>query len=141
MNPPLVFGPIAHHLTDLGALNTSNLLVRDIIQGKPVPPTGAFLFTDVRDLALAHVRAMEVPEAGGKRFFVTAGKYSNKQVEDAIRETHPEIKGLAGDAVDDLDRCVYGYDNSRAREVLGIKFRSLKDSVGDTATSLLELGA
>ena len=107
-----------------------------------MPPTGSFLFTDVRDLALAHVRAMELPEAGGKRFFVTAGLYSNKQVEDVIRETHPGIAGrLPKDTVDDMSRCSYSYDNRRVREILGIEFRSLKESVGDTVASLLELGA
>lgn len=105
-------------------------------------PTGSFLFIDVRDLALAHVRAMELPEAGGKRFFVTAGKYSNKQVEDAIKETHPEIAGrLAEGTVDDMERCTYGYDNSRVTEILKIKFKPLKESVGDTVSSLLERGA
>uniref|UniRef100_A0A8H7KDT0 NAD-dependent epimerase/dehydratase domain-containing protein n=1 Tax=Bionectria ochroleuca TaxID=29856 RepID=A0A8H7KDT0_BIOOC len=91
INPPLVYGPIAHHLENLDRLNTSNLNIRDIIQGKykdnPLPPTGTFLFTDVRDLALAHVRAIEVPEAGGKRFFVVAGHCSHKQIVDGLRKT------------------------------------------------------
>lgn len=107
-----------------------------------MPPTGTYIFTDVRDLALAHVRAMEVPEAGGRRFLVTAGLYSNKQLVDTIGETHPEVaERLPKDTVDDMPDCVYGYDNSRAWEVLGIEFRSFKECIGDTVTSLLEHGA
>ena len=34
MNPPLVFGPVVHHLSTLSSLNTSNQLVRDMTQGK-----------------------------------------------------------------------------------------------------------
>lgn len=145
MNPPFVFGPIAHHLPSLDSLNTSNLRIRDIVQGKMrdgVPPTGLFLFTDVRDLALAHVRAIEVPEAGGKRFLITAGYFTNKDLVDAVRERHPEIsERLPTDPVDDLPKDVYGFDNSRVKDVLGIKFRTIQESIGDTASSLIELGA
>lgn len=146
MNPPLVYGPIAHHLENLNGLNTSNQRIRDFIQGKfsndELPPTGTFLFTDVRDLALAHVRSIEVAEAGGKRFFMTAGHCSNKQIVDVIKETHPDLAPrLPKDPVDDFPDDVYGYDNSRARELLGIPFRSLRDCIGDTTESLLELGA
>jgi len=35
---------------------------------------------------------------------------------------------------------VYKYDNSRTIEVLGIKFRSLKESVVDTVKSLHTVG-
>jgi nucleoside-diphosphate-sugar epimerase len=146
MNPPLVFGPIAHHLDNLDSLNTSNEAIRDFIQGKIIgdelPPTGSFLFTDVRDLALAHVRAIEIPEAGGKRFFITAGHYSLKAVVEAIRTTHPELASkLPKNPIDDTPAGLYGYDNSRAREILGIEFTSLEKSIGDTTASLLSLGA
>lgn len=146
VNPPLVFGPIAHHLESLDRLNTSSQRVRDFIQGKitsnELPPTGVFLWVDVRDLALAHVRALEVPEAGGKRFFITAGYFSNKAVVEAIRETHPELASkLPSAPIDDFPADVYGYDNSRARELLGIQFRSLQASIGDTTASILKLGA
>lgn len=43
-----------------------------------LPPTGTFLWVDVRDVALAHMRAIQVPEAGNKRFFVVAGHCSSK---------------------------------------------------------------
>lgn len=146
INPPLVYGPVAHHLENLDRLNTSNLIIRDIIQGKykdnPLPPTGTFLFTDVRDLTLAHVRAIEVPEAGGKRFFVVAGHGPHKQIVDGLRKTHPGLSSrLPENPQDDFPTDVYGYDNSRAREIHGIDFKPLQDCIKDTATSLLGLGA
>lgn len=146
MNPPLVYGPIAHHLESLEGLNTSNQTVRDFVQGRilgdELPPTGTFLFTDVRDLALAHVKAIEIPEAGGKRFFITAGHYSLKSLVEAIRATHPELASkLPKNPIDDTPADVYGYDNSRAREILGINFTSLGKCIGDTTTSLLQLAA
>lgn len=56
-----------------------------------LPPTGTFLWTDVRDLALAHIRAAELPDAAGKRFFIVAGYFSNRGIADAIREGCPEL--------------------------------------------------
>lgn len=146
MNPPLVYGPVAHNLESLDKLNTSNLKIRDFIQGKitedKLPPTGTFLFTDVRDLALAHVRAIEVDDAGGKRFFITGGHCSNKRIVDAIRKTHPElISKLPKNPVDDFPDDVYGFNNSRAKDILGVEFRSLESCIGDTTASLLGLGA
>ena len=93
MNPPIVLGPIIHYLNNLDALNTSNQRVRDIMTGKAkdeIPPTGVFIWTDVRDLALAHVKAMELPEAGSKRFFVTAGYFNNREIANILRDTYPE---------------------------------------------------
>ena len=146
INPPLVFGPIVHYLNSLDALNTSNHRIRDFIQGKAkdrIPPTSVHLWADVRDVALAHVRAIEVPEAGGNRFFVVAGHYTNKRIVDAIRETHPELAPNLPppDPRDDLPADIYDYDNKKSREVLGLQYRSLKESVGDTVKSLLEVGA
>ena len=136
---------MAHYLNSLEALNTSNERIRDLIQGKykeQLPPTGTFLWVDVRDAALAHVRAIEVPEAGGNRFFVTAGYYSNKEIADVIRETHPEFASkLPGDNVpSDFPKDVYGYSNKKSVEILGIKYHSLKQSISDTVDTLLAVG-
>lgn len=149
MCPPLVLGPIVPYLqSDLDNLNTSNQRIAAIVTGKAkesLPPTGTFIWTDVRDLALAHVKAMEVDGAGGKRFFITAGRYSNEEIADVIRDAHPELKekvpakGVKGGEYP--EEGVYGVDNSRSKEVLGIKYRSLKESVEDTVKSLKEIGA
>ena len=37
---------------------------------------------DVRDVALAHVRALEVPEAGGQRFITAGGAYCWQDVRE-----------------------------------------------------------
>ena len=145
LNPSMAFGPVAAQQMRGGALNTSNSRILDFIEGKAkqyLPKSDTFLWVDVRDAALGHVRAIEVPEAGGKRIFLTAGYYSNKRIVDAIRETHPELESKLPsiDIPDDLPVDVYGYDNSRARELLGLEFHSLKDSIGDTVTSLLATG-
>lgn len=57
-----------------------------------LPPTGTFIWVDVRDLALAHVKAAELPDAANKRFYVTAGHFSNEEAADIMRDNFPELK-------------------------------------------------
>jgi len=146
MCPPLVLGPIVHYLNSLSALNTSNQRVRNLITGQnktEIAETGVFIWVDVRDLALAHVKAIETLEAAGKRFFITAGYFSNKEIAEIIRKNFPEYENeLPGKDIkggDYPEGGLYRYDNSRVREVLGIKFLSLEESIVDLVKSLKDL--
>ncbi|EXJ90270.1 dihydroflavonol-4-reductase [Capronia coronata CBS 617.96] len=145
INPPLVFGPVVHYLNSLDAINTSNATIRDMIEGKckdAIPPSTGFLWVDVRDVALAHVKAMETSAAGGKRFFVTGGHMSNGIVASIIRKEFPEFADrLPADIDTSLPADIFGYDNSRSKEILGIEYRKLEDTVRDTVKSLLAVGA
>ncbi|KAF2971764.1 hypothetical protein GQX73_g1879 [Xylaria multiplex] len=144
INCTYVFGPIQRKLASLEAMNVSNHCIRDMIQGKlkngfklrvPVPT-----WVDVRDVAQAHLRAMTVPRAGGNRFYVVGGYFSNKQIADIIRERFPSLAHrLPADALDDLPDDVFGFDNSRSREILGINYTSLEKSISDTVQSILNL--
>ncbi|KAI0602331.1 NAD dependent epimerase/dehydratase [Biscogniauxia sp. FL1348] len=146
--PPLVFGPVVHHLNSLSAINTSNERFVQLIQGKwksEIPPTGVYLWVDVRDVALAHVNAMERPEAGGKRFFITAGNFSNRDLVAAARKNFPSLASqLPDESVkggEYPEEGVYGYDNSRATKILGIEWIPLEKSATDTIKSLQDIGA
>ena len=146
--PPLVLGPIVPYLqSDIENLNTSNQRIAAILTGKAktdVPPTGTFIWTDVRDLALAHVDAVEREEAAGKRFFITAGHFSNNEIVEIIRDAYPDLadKLPAKDAEGGRypEGGVYNYNNSRSKEILGVKYRSLKESVLDTVRTLKQIG-
>ncbi|OQE41845.1 hypothetical protein PENCOP_c004G06626 [Penicillium coprophilum] len=145
INPPLVFGPVVHYLNSLETINTSNQRMRNLIQGQmkeKIAPTGNFLWVDVRDVALAHVRAIEVAEAGGQRFFVTAGFFSNKKLADIIRETHPQLESTLppADSPSDFPENIYEIDNTKSQKVLGLNYRPLKQTVSDTVDSLLAVG-
>ena len=124
----------------------SNRLIRDMVLGKlrdALPPTApVFTWVDVREVALAHVRALTVSRAGGNRFYVVGGHFSTKRVADIIRSSYPDLAGKLppAEAKDDFPDDVHGFDNRRSREVLGLDYRSLKDSVRDTVDSILALG-
>ncbi|POS78915.1 ketoreductase [Diaporthe helianthi] len=153
INNTYTFGPIQRQLPTLDAINTSNLRIRDLVQGKMraglEPTAPVFTWVDVRDVALAHVRAMTRPAAGGQRFYVVGGHFSNKRLADVMRVGFPDELGAAGphgaaklppaeEVVDDLPGDVYGFDNGRSRGVLGIEYRGLEESVVDTVRSILE---
>lgn len=144
INPPFVFGPVIGYLNSLESLNTSNQIITDFALGKKkddTSPKEQTLWVDVRDVALAHVKAIEVAEAGGKRFFTTEGFLSNKELVDTIREIQPKYASNLPDygEVGNIPR-PYEINNSRVRNLLGIEFKSIKESVGDTLASLAKVG-
>jgi len=145
--PPLVLGPIVHYLNSLDSLNTSNQRIRDIVQGKAkdeIPETGTFLWTDVRDLALAHVLAAEKEEAANKRFFIVTGYFSNKEIAQIVAKDYPQYKDRLPTkdtpGGDYPEGGVYKFNNSRSKEVLGLTYRSLDDSIKDTVKSFQAVG-
>ena len=141
--PPVVWGPVAHKVVSLESLPTSPATFYSLIDGSlQEPPQTAFWpFVDVRDVALAHLKGYEVPEAAGQRFFTTGGRYSWQMVCDILRENIPEIKDKVpvGRPGTGLGAEVYKVDASKAESVLGIKFRPLEEVVIDAAKSLIEL--
>lgn len=96
-----------------------------------------------QDLALAHVRAMEIEEAANKRFFVTAGYFSNRQIAKVIRDNFPELRDqLPGEGTpggDLPEGGMLGYDNSQAVDLLGLTFRPLETCIIDSAKSIQQM--
>ena len=125
-------------------VNTSNQRTRNLMTGaskSACPPTGNFFWVDVRDIALAHAMAMEKSEAGGKRFFIVAGRFCNKEIAEIMSEEFPAFRDRlpSGEALksgDYPEQGTSGFDNSRSIEVLGMKYRGLRECIVDTVKSL-----
>ncbi|KAM0188279.1 hypothetical protein ACHAPI_010675 [Fusarium lateritium] len=145
INPPMIYGPVKYPVKSLDSVNTSNQLLASIISGKQkdgLPPTGLPLWVDVRDVALAHVKAMETEGAAGKRFFVTAGHYSNMDLYRILYENFAELRdrlpdetNKGGDPSPVLKS--FGYDNTQATTILGMEWIPYKKTIIDSAKSLL----
>ena len=87
---------------------------------------------------------MEKDAAANKRFFITAGYFSNKEIAQIIKKHYPQYKDLPSDSTPGGDypqEGIYKYENKRVIETLGMKFRSLEDSIVDTVKSLQAVGA
>ncbi|KAK6956095.1 hypothetical protein Daesc_001365 [Daldinia eschscholtzii] len=145
INCTYTFGPVQRNLPSLEVMNASNHRIRDMLQGKmkeELPSTApVFTFVDVRDVARAHLKAITVPEAGGNRFYIVGGHFSNKRIVDSIRKSYPKFgeRLPPEDAPDDFPADVYGFNNGKSVKTLGLDYNSLEESVKDTVQSILDL--
>ena len=140
----MIYGPVAHNLSSLSSLNTSNTRFRDLISGAcrdACPPTGLYFWVDVRDLALAHVLSVEKSAAANQRLFVVAGEYSNEEIVSYIEKFYPEYKdklpqgeALKPGKLGEESRC--GFENGKSVSVLGMEYRGLGECVKDLVGSL-----
>ncbi|KAH6686687.1 ketoreductase [Plectosphaerella plurivora] len=141
--PPMIYGPVKSHAKSLDSVNTSNQFLAEVLQGKHkdgLPPTSFPTWVDVRDVALAHVLAMEREEAAGKRFLVAAGNYSNVELAKTVyenfpdlREKLPEEKNFGGAPFPAPH--LFGLDTSRVEKILGIKYIPYEKTVIDAVKS------
>ncbi|KZT41443.1 NAD(P)-binding protein [Sistotremastrum suecicum HHB10207 ss-3] len=150
--PPRLHGPFTREqpITSTSDLST-NVMVLALISGPigrslpPVPPRP--LFCDVRDVAKAHVRALECPpKRYRKRILLCAGHFTQTQaVEHLSKSRHASsIQKLLPEAgkPKPLPGPVCTFDMELSRKLLGMKEEDLiswQDSLDDTVESLLDL--
>ncbi|KAH7187075.1 hypothetical protein BKA60DRAFT_548464 [Fusarium oxysporum] len=141
MNPPLILGPPAPWLASMDSINTSNERLRDLFQGQwktELPPTASWYWVDVRDVALAHVRALERLDAGGRRFFLMQGRMSNAQIAQVAADEYPQLKDkIPKTLVDDTPADLWEADTAPSRDVLGLEYRDLNTCIVDSLQLLI----
>ncbi|KAJ4854165.1 3-beta hydroxysteroid dehydrogenase/isomerase family domain-containing protein [Trichoderma breve] len=140
--PPFIYGPLIHHVGSTKELNTSSNDIYRLFNGseQEVPPTAFFSYVDVRDLAEAHVQAFEKPAAANQRYLIAASAYSYQQICDIIRAKFPELrettpKGETGAPIPPS----YLVDTTKANTDLGVKYRTLEDTIVDAVNSLRKI--
>lgn len=130
-------------------MNTSNQRILQAAQGKwkdEIPPSGVYLWVDVRDVAEAHVAAFEKADAANKRFFTVAGYFTNREISDIVKKHFPQFKDLPSDSTPGGDypegglKAIYGYNNKRSIDVLGLKYKSLEEGLVDSVKSFQAVG-
>ncbi|KAJ3991934.1 D-lactaldehyde dehydrogenase [Lentinula boryana] len=130
LNPPYIFGPIIHEVSSPAALNTStgdwyNSVVRPDMGGKSLDQITLVgnAWVDIRDVALAHVLALQKEEAGGERLIILEGDFSYQDFIDAANAldptpipSHTDLpKGSPGKK----GKPIFPYDASKAPKILG----------------------
>jgi dihydroflavonol-4-reductase len=155
INPGLVFGP-AHDRS----VETSGEIISTLMKGRlPLVPRVGMTIVDVRDVAAAHIAALERPAVVGRRFITTAEGMRLLDIGNVLGEAFPDRRRRMprGELPDFLVRIAGIFDptarnaaaelgtvphfsNDSARELLGIRFRSGREAIVAMAESLITLG-
>lgn len=158
VNPFMVIGPSLS-----SALNTSNKVFVDMAKGVyPGIMELAWGFVDVRDVARAHVLALETSAASG-RYLCSGDVLSMREVVEVLGRVLPgrrlpslpldnafgtalmrlasysQSKGTGSYLRSNLGRRIC-YDAGKIQRELGLAFRPARDSITDTAIDLVKWG-
>ncbi|KZP19338.1 NAD(P)-binding protein [Athelia psychrophila] len=145
LNPPMIYGPaLQDAATSPASLNTSAAMIYQLFSGKltAIPDDQLPLFVDVRDVANAHVLALQKDSASGARIPLCGGGFTWAQAVDELNATRPELRSrLVPQGTGNVAPNTMATVSTRvAAEKLGLKeFIGWKQSLSDTVDSLLEL--
>jgi nucleoside-diphosphate-sugar epimerase len=87
INPSMVMGPPL----DSDVESSSNLLLMFLRGRYPVVPNYGIEMVDVRDVAAAHLRAIEVPAAAGHRFIVSSDPVTMREIGQLLGREFPRF--------------------------------------------------
>lgn len=85
INPGFIIGPLLQP-----TLNFSVEMIVDMINGKNPFNSIYYRFVDVRDVALAHVKALETPSANG-RYIMDGASMTIYEIKEIMRELFPDM--------------------------------------------------
>jgi len=142
LQPPWIFGPSIHEVSNVNNLNTSlayfrNIALNSASAGKDKEELTSSLgaFADVRDVANAHVLATRSTTASNDRIAIAPDAFSPQSVYDALNAAG--IKAPTGFPGEEI-RNPLVFDVSKSKRVLGIQYLDPKQSWVDTTQSLLD---
>lgn len=151
--PGAIFGPLLSRET----LGSAGIILR-MLHGMPGVPRIGLRVVDVRDVAAAHVLALDNPASAGRRFIVVGDLLRMSEVGAVLHAAFPQLVTraprelpdwlvrLAARFQPDLRTLVpmlgrrYSYTTAAARDVLGWLPRPSREVIVDTAQSLIDLG-
>lgn len=151
--PGAIFGPLLSRET-LGSAG----IIQHMLNGMPGVPRIGLRVVDVRDVAAAHVLALDQPISAGHRFIVVGDLLWMREVAEVLHENFPTLVArtprelpdwvvrIAARFRPDLRTLVpmlgrrYSYSTAAARDVLGWTPRPSRQVIIDTAQSLIDLG-
>ncbi len=153
VNPCYVLGPTLD--TDISG---SVMVVQLLMTGAyPLLPPINLMLVDVRDVAELHVRAMTLPETGGRRLLAAADTLALLDVADILRNEFPSyavkiptrnMPAFAVRLLAQFDRKVMSIvpqlgrtltaDNAYVTELTGVHFRPAEEAVRAAGQSLID---
>ncbi|WP_206074594.1 NAD-dependent epimerase/dehydratase family protein [Antribacter gilvus] len=155
LNPGMVLGPLQNAAAGTSVATVRRFLGREV----PAVPAMSLATIDVRDLAHAQRRALEVPHAAGNRYVCAGPDLPMLEMAQMLHEEFgplgyrvptarlpywamwliARVDGEVRFGLDYVDR-PERLDASKAGAALGLTMRPVRESVVDTARSLIEHG-
>ena len=135
INPPLIIGPVLKPKSEED-LNTSSEMILKYLNGsnKNVA-NGGLGFVDVRDVAKAHILAMETPQAKG-RYICAFGSFTWKHFCETLRKLFPGYP-IATEGGNDV--APY-FKTDKIRKELAMEFIPIEQTLKDLVESLVQNG-
>ena len=145
--PPMIYGPPIHEVHRERGIEGMNTSVKVLMQGimgqdpafKPKVATPRVpAWVDVRDVAKAHVSALDLPEGTSRRFLLCS---SVSYFEDGLAGLRAKgTKGLGeeGERCDPKNH--FAIDTSKARKMMGFAPIPIQQTIEDTWERMSELG-
>lgn len=128
--PTFVLGPVISNRADA----TSILDVKGLIEG--TNDTVTPWVCDVRDIARAHILAVEVPTAKGRYLVSQDSTVPVKSLTDTLSKHFPQYKFAQGQS-SEIKKVI---DNSKVQKELGLQIHPWQESIIDMATTLIQRG-
>jgi nucleoside-diphosphate-sugar epimerase len=150
--PGAIFGPV------LSPKNlSSNAILLQILKGQPMIPQVPLEISDVRDLAVLHRLAFEVPDAAGHRYLAASQHLSMVEVAQIFRREFPDLHVTVRAMPKWLTRLVavfvpqlrslvpmlnrkYSHTTAAAEKELGWTQHKPVQTVTDAARALIDFG-
>jgi nucleoside-diphosphate-sugar epimerase len=155
VNPGLVLGPLRSPTVGTSVQVVQRLLTRDV----PASPKMGFAPVDVRDVATAHRLALQTPAAAGNRYILAGEHMWMRDIAAVLAEEFNPLgyRVPTGSLPTWLLRLMATFDSSvrlaldyvgqrelvsadKAHRELGWTMRPVRDTILDTARSLIEQG-
>jgi len=155
INPGLIVGPSL-----IGTDFSSGELVRQLLMNQ-IPGLPDFMgqIVDVRDVATAHINAIERPQSNGKRFILVSEGMTMVECANVLREKYGKLgykipshefwnstmwiaSIFSQDAADMYPflGIHHKWHNELSQKILGIKYFPAKEALLEMANSLIEFG-
>lgn len=143
VNPVFVFGPQLFKESIENQLNFSNDFIYSFFRDGENYKKFQGSFIDVRDVAKAHLLAFQNENTINKRLILKESTFTEQTLLDLIHKEFPILndkipKGEPGSDEEILKKRVI-LDNSKTKEILGFKFKSLKQTIHDTVEQIIEV--
>ncbi|GAA5918107.1 hypothetical protein JCM6882_006347 [Rhodosporidiobolus microsporus] len=150
INPPMIYGPPLQKIASKAETNTSSAAIYALIDGpdgREVPWNRLPLFCHVEDVALAHVRALEVEDeekVKGQRFLLYGGAFTWEDAITHLASARPSLASrlpqIPSSGPKDAGRPIAKLDISPAEDVLGMtQLKGWKTTLEETVDALVEI--